>query len=67
MLKDIYTFVNNWNNIYGVTSDCLKGEKSKEVDEVKQLYVEVITELMKMCNDIEILDLIMKLLDKSTE
>jgi len=33
-----------------------------EVPDVKMFYVETITELIKMCNDMELLDLIKKLL-----
>lgn len=45
----------------------LKGEISmeKEVDDVKRFYEETITDEIKKCNDIEMLDLILKLLQMS--
>jgi len=36
-----------------------------EPEELKRIYEETITNLTKMCNDIELLDLIIKLLQKS--
>ena len=39
--------------------------KTKEVEEIKSLYIESINELLKQSNDISLLDLIHKLLKKS--
>lgn len=33
--------------------------------EIKEIYIKEITELLKMCNDISLLDLIQRLLKKS--
>lgn len=61
---EIYTFVNNWIIIWLVTMVVCNGGIIMEEGEGKGYYVETITALIKKCNDIELLDLIVKLLQR---
>lgn len=64
MLIEIYMFVNNWNNI-SLYQIFLKGKGIiMNKDYGKEFYMELINELVKKCDDIELLDLIVQLLQQ---
>jgi hypothetical protein len=68
ILKSICTFVNIWNIINLVAINCVsEGIKMEGEEETRQYYVEIITNRVSKCNDIELLDLIAIMLEKSKE
>lgn len=55
-------FVNNWNNI-SLYQIFVKGKGiAMNKDHGKEFYAEMIIELVKKCDDVELLDLIVQLL-----
>jgi hypothetical protein len=64
MLQKLFIFVNIWDMLFHVANNFhLEGKgMDDEYEELRKYYIDAITEKLKVCNDTELLDLILKLL-----